>query len=162
MSDHLTDRQLQQWLEAGAPEEGEVARHLASCRRCAAQAHAYLRLWSDLALPPVVVLPQDFARRVAEQAVPSRAWVAKVAALLGLLAYAGIGCLVACYYKLHLLMRDAFAAAWSAALQIVRSLRHPPVASFFTPQQLVFLAAVATVLLTVGLLDRLFSRLISK
>ncbi|MCR4439637.1 MAG: hypothetical protein QHJ34_09710 [bacterium] len=162
MSEHLTDRQLQQWLEEGAPEEGDVARHLACCRRCSAQAQAYLRLWGDLAVPPAVCLPEDFARRVAAQATPRSTWAARVAALLGLLAYAGIGCLAACYYKLHLFMWAAFAAAWSAAQHLFGSFRHLSLASPFCPQQFVLLAIVAAVLLTVGLLDRLLSRLILK
>lgn len=64
---HLTDEQIQEWLDGAQTKQPAVFEHLAHCSRCQAEVAAYRKLYQELNQPIVFSLSPDFAATVTQR-----------------------------------------------------------------------------------------------
>ncbi|MDZ7270709.1 MAG: hypothetical protein ONB17_03750 [candidate division KSB1 bacterium] len=159
MKGHPTDWQLQQWIEDGAPQTGEVGEHVRRCEECAREARSYVQLWQTLARPPEVVLRAHFAQRVAARvrAQRRRDWLVQVATIGGIASYAAAGIGVLIYFGVFALLRRAFSPLWLGVLRVVDSLERLALPSFPALSPL-FLASVGFLLLCIAVFDHFLAQ----
>ncbi len=158
MRAHPTDRELQQWIDDGAPARGEIGQHLARCRECTQKAQAYARLWQALALGPAVALPEEFAAKVARRAARPvhGVWLRQAAAIVAIAGYAAVGCALLVYVGAHVLLFRAVGSFWLAFAQQVKSFGYLTLKTFSPLASL--LPVVGVLLLTIMLFHRLLAQ----
>ena len=59
--EHISDEQIQEYLDAGCPAEGEVSTHIASCGDCREEVGQYKALYRALNHDSKISLPDQFA-----------------------------------------------------------------------------------------------------
>jgi anti-sigma factor RsiW len=64
---HLTDAQIQDWLDGNLSAKSTVAEHLERCPRCQEEVAAYRTLFRELKHPVEFSLSPDFATNVTQQ-----------------------------------------------------------------------------------------------
>jgi len=71
-STHLTENQLQEYLDHSLSNPAPVENHLALCPACREEISLYQQLYRQLQAPPPFNLPQDFTHIVAEAAFSAK------------------------------------------------------------------------------------------
>jgi hypothetical protein len=98
---HLTDEQLNEYLDNETTERAQIETHLASCADCAARLIALQVLFAEIESLPEVELARPLAPRLAPQAFSLPRWLTLTASLQAALAL--IALIVAAPFVMNLL-----------------------------------------------------------
>ena len=64
---HLTNEQIQDWLDGNLSPQSSVAQHLEDCPQCEAEVATFQELFRELNQPPDFSLSSEFAANVTQQ-----------------------------------------------------------------------------------------------
>ena len=142
---HLTDQDIQAYLDGGLPNRGEVARHLKDCPQCRAELAIYKQLFHSLSADRGFMLSANFAdaivEKIEQEKKPWADWLEN-----GLIIFALFAGLIAIGYFL-----DA-ASFLSDSSQSLKEILHA--FRWFGSSQGVLFIVAAIIVGFFGLLDR--------
>lgn len=92
-SEHLTDKQIQEYLDAGKHKDQIIQKHISICEECRRLVEIYSALYRDLAAPVSAAIPIGIADSVLVR-IPAYERRAKKTEYMNILLFIGLGVLL--------------------------------------------------------------------
>jgi len=154
---HLTDEQLNEYLDEAAEDRAQIESHLSSCDECAARLTALQALFAEIESLPELALTRDFAAPfISRSSLPAQLprWLPLAMTLQAVIAV--IAFMAAAPFAIRLLpeieippfgtLLIQLQSQWRTWLDMLSQIQMPPIPSFsFELPSLYLVSAVAAV-----------------